>query len=909
MSIAGRRLAPHFAGLAVLSFVAASPGQPAPALKPAGLTDAYGDPLPAGAVARLGTLRLWHGAAVSSLALSPDGKVLASGGGDRWRRAGGGSWYGKQSDGEVHLWDLSNGRKLCTLKAEQGTIDCLAFSPDGRLLAAGCGCTVFTWEAASGKLLRQFYGGKHPVRLVTFSPDGRRLQTVASARDHWSTGAVTLPPDRVQLWDVATGKLLRTRGGPIGEEKKLSQPAKGETLVETLVPVAVAQSANGRRSAWCFRRQQERREGNSVSIGDGVVSLKFYDAASGQQVHQVDGLPASVNVLALSLDGRRFATAGDDSISLGLTEPPGGALLWIKGVGRAQLAFSPDGKVLASRHDCGVCLWSAGTAKTLRHWFLVPANGCGAMDEAPPPVFSAKGRVLAAAFGGFLHVWDLRQGKEQPAFPGRRRPVTNVRFSAEGPMVELAATGFARWSLGSACKRGKASAWPTLSKQGPWAAESENRWHYLDRTENKTFRLCEGVGRTVLHTLPADTRAFESGDMSSDGRGVCLCRQAKDECALVFYEVPTAQELGRLKVKCCPEDFAVFPPARLAAWMEDGKTCLADLCSGKVRELPGGAGPSHRFSYTNRLLAFSPDGQTLLAAYQRSLRFAVAESDDGAVCLWDVATGKELQRLDVRHADGSPAGLCAAAFSPDGRTLAAAAYGENGIDLWEVATGQVRRRLPGHQDQVLCLDFSPDGRFLVSGSDDGTALVWDLVTPAPLPGQDGPAAAGLERWWSRLGSPDASRADEARRMLVAASAQSVSLLARRLRPATTPAAARLTTLIAELEAERYAVREHADRELAKLHELAGPALAKALARPRALESKRRLEKLLGALDNRVPPAPLLRQLRALEVLEQIGTPEAHRLLARLAGGIPQARLTREAQAALARLDKRPAGGR
>jgi uncharacterized membrane protein YphA (DoxX/SURF4 family) len=157
--------------------------------------------------------------------------------------------------------------------------------------------------------------------------------------------------------------------------------------------------------------------------------------------------------------------------------------------------------------------------------------------------------------------------------------------------------------------------------------------------------------------------------------------------------------------------------------------------------------------------------------------------------------------------------------------------------------------------------------------------------------------AGL---WARLEAQDASRADEAIRALAASPRQAVALLRREVRPATPADPRRVARLIAGLDSEEFTSRESAARELEGLGELAEPALRKALAGRPTLEVRRRVERLLDRLV--VPPSgDALRALRAVEVLEMVGTEEARRVLREAARGAPEARLTREAKASLGRL--------
>src|SRR5260370_30049827 len=125
----------------------------------------------------------------------------------------------------------------------------------------------------------------------------------------------------------------------------------------------------------------------------------------------------------------------------------------------------------------------------------------------------------------------------------------------------------------------------------------------------------------------------------------------------------------------------------------------------------------------------------------------------------------------------------------------------------------------------------------------------------------------------------------------------------RLRPASAADSNRVARLIVDLNHEEFQVREKAANELEQLHELAAPALEKALAARPPLEGRRRLEGLLKRVQHRQRPADTVRALRAVEVLEAINTPEARQQLKALSMGTPEAQLAKDAKAALERLTK------
>jgi hypothetical protein len=237
------------------------------------------------------------------------------------------------------------------------------------------------------------------------------------------------------------------------------------------------------------------------------------------------------------------------------------------------------------------------------------------------------------------------------------------------------------------------------------------------------------------------------------------------------------------------------------------------------------------------------------------------------------------------------------AFSPDGRYLATAQE-TPAIHLWDVLAGREAGHFRGHEGGVASLLFSPDGKHLFSGGTDTTALTWDL-TRLVHPRQ--PLAAGLsaqrlESLWGDMACGDAARAFAAMRELCTCPDQAVALIKEHVRPATPGDSERVARLVADLHCDRLECRRQAQAELEGLGELAEAALRQALADDPPLDVRQRLERLLGRLAT-APPARQLGDLRAVELLEWIGTPAARQVLGELAGGAAAARLTRQASKA------------
>jgi hypothetical protein len=260
-----------------------------------------------------------------------------------------------------------------------------------------------------------------------------------------------------------------------------------------------------------------------------------------------------------------------------------------------------------------------------------------------------------------------------------------------------------------------------------------------------------------------------------------------------------------------------------------------------------------------------------------------------------VATGRELRRLDNPKEP-----YLSVDFSPNGQ-IVAAVHKDRSVHLWETATRREIGRFTCAEGPVLSLSFSTDGKTLACGNTAGTVLLWNL--PAVL--ADGaPPARSLEGAWADLADAAPSGAYAAIASLAGRPEQAVSFLGERLKPAPAIDARRVARLLTDLDSEVFKTRQTAMKELLRLGGRVEPALLRTLNAKPSLEVRFRVKALLETLSREPISADDLRALRAVQVLERIGSAGAKRLLRTLSRGDKDAALTWSARTALAGLHAR-----
>jgi RNA polymerase sigma factor (sigma-70 family) len=839
-----------------------------PVRPPAARTDGHGDPLPDGAVARLGTLRFNHGADLSFLVFTPDGKTILSVGRRLvrlWDAATGAElgqlpalapWMSdtavtipdgktlvnlnQESGGEfVRWWDLAGRNEVRTLKLPVtrrvfSAYHRDALSPDGTLAAVHVHtpAALRVFDLNDGRELHRFADGGKDVRALAFAGKDRLVTADAG--------------EAVEVREARTGKLVRRfkHGAPVD---------------------FLAVSADGRRLATFERNSQDRRDRYR-----DVIYL--WDLTSGRKEH------------ALRL-------------------PPRGGYL--------DALFSPDGKLLATSAHVNdenvLTVWDTATGRKVRD--LPGAGMCLA--------FSPDGKRLAEGSGfGKFDVWDVDGGRPFFSENSRHAHASAALLSPSGERVVTVGPSLSTWD-GSTGRRLASLPLPPDLYWDRGSCTPDGRVVVTFVRDGAAYRATLWNGRELRKefALPGPCIQIPGPTaLAADGSLLAMAQPGKQPLVRV-WDLRTRKEL---------RSFAHASPTRLF-FSRDKKTLIVagpkvsgyDLATGKelfawrMRPLKSSTqvmsvavvdGKPVPFAEDSRIawraLAISPDGRTLAAIHWTWAPVGKGSGED-RIALYDLATGKVLRHWND---SGRQANMYEAlTFSPDGRLLASSEV--DAVHFWEAASGAKIRSFRGHRAEVTSLGFDRDGRRLVSASFDSTVLVWDLtgrlrdgkLVPADL------SAADLEARWRDLADRDAARAYRAVWELAASGGRAVTFLEQKLHAVPHPDARRIARLIAELDSPRFRARQAAEAELRKLDVLAEKALGERLKSDPPLELRRRVERLLQGINDPVPAAVTLQELRALAVLEHVGSPQARTSVRALAQGADDARLTGAARATLGRL--------
>jgi WD40 repeat protein len=616
--------------------------------------DLFGDPLPPGARARLGTLRLRQGGAIQQFDFAPDGKMAAA-----------------SNDGRVCFWDVATGKEVhCLENAFSGFGAGVAFSPDGKILATGGGNAVRRWDTTTWKELPLWPLKFGRLDKLFFSPDGRTLACLGGVWQDNETAINTLV-----FLDTSTGRQLHHLEG----RKNYVVPS-----------IAFAPDSK----TWAYADRHDK-------------SIAFFEVHSGKELRRFEGHSKAAWTAAFSPDGKMLASTdidgrlhfwdtatgkllpqrGNFQVSGNLTFfPDGKRLLGWRGVpirydiasgkeiptpgprwtGESPVILSPDGTRLVWANEQHVLhLWDAATFKPIQ-------SAKGHERYVRVVAFSPDGKVVISAAGdpNCVRRWDAATGQPLPPFQNVGDDVYGLAYSPDGHTLAAGTGGH-----GGAIQLLEAATGKRLHSLvvpgdhlivGSLTFSADGR--ILMSNQGHNTRLWEMATRKVLHTIQGDVFPYgprilalsPDGQILADGGGfdapqTIHLRQAADEKDL--RELQTQNSVSSL----------IFSP--------DGKTLasggflqtikLWDVSTGRLLWQAKGR---HQREGGVYFLTFSPDGKTL-----------VSDDGEGGVYLWETATGNERWHFG-KHRYSVRSG----AFSRDGKLLATGSD-DTTILIWDLA--------------------------------------------------------------------------------------------------------------------------------------------------------------------------------------------------------------------------------
>jgi RNA polymerase sigma factor (sigma-70 family) len=655
-------------------------------------------PLPEGALARLGTTRFRHGFLIYGIAWSRDGKILASVGSGR----------------ALCLWDANTGQFLhhCNTGRRFPASYALAISPDSRTVANAEGASVKLWSIETGKELRDFTGHTNGVVALAFSPRGK----VLASGGHDTT---------IRLWDPDTGRERFVLKGHSSTVRALAFRDDGRVLASASDDgtVRLWNPRVGREMHICKRHKQEVyalafEPGGKRLVSSGVGgNVRIWDSDSGKQERIFASEKQSSNALAFAPDGKLLAVARKGSIVLHETSTGKELRRWQAHTADIKsLAWSPDGNTLASgaiwdstlrrwdpktgkertlaeethvgpvdhllfRKD-GRRLFSAGRDGRLLEWDPKTRTARSIAPALPVPsclrvfAMTPDGKTLAWASRRsaeqVIHLYDLATGKQQRELTGHTGAVLAVAFDVAGQ--RLASMGADRtvrvWQVSTGEQTWQAPV--GTGRAGPVSF----RWPPFAFSPNGKSVACELD--TTLHVLDAAT-----------GKETRRYKYGREAFALAWS--PDSSQIALVDG---------FDGPSVALW---------DVRTGEISRSWQGPGSG---TYG---IAFSPDGRFIATG---------STEGDSRVAVWELATGGKLAVFEGHHSAVIPV-----AFSPDNRMLVSGG-GDSSVLLWDL-TGRAKngKLRPG---AISAAGFSQLwDRLADDEAKTAYSAVWELVADGP----------------------------------------------------------------------------------------------------------------------------------------------------------------------------------
>jgi RNA polymerase sigma factor (sigma-70 family) len=752
-----------------------------------------------------------------------------------------------------------------------GLVLAVAFSPDDKLVAsAGFEWRFRFWDANTAKEI--FEGSlKTATTAIAFAPSGKLFATATN------TGEVS-------VWSVPEGKKLSNFKA---HKKEVALVALSE---QSDMVVSVAK--------------------------DGTIS--WNDLATGKSAKELS-LQGNITAAAISSDQKTLALA-DSKGAIYLLDPKTGNKLATLDTTRqyiAGIAFSPNGSMLASCENGYVRFWD--TAKATQ---ISKTEGAGPLFWSA--AFTADGSCIYAGDQyGQLKIFDVASGKEIRQLASYFTAIRSVALSHDGK--RLLASGADHtvhmWDVerGREMYTDKGHEAPVMA-----LAMTPDGKTLVSAAEDATVRFWNLASHTPIRQVKTGGPLY---CVACSPKGDVIAAGGTEE-TVHLWKTTTGEPLQPLSgPKTGTKGLAFSADNHVLAGMGDREIRLWEVATGQLVRTIQRPSATKDGVASSMCIAFSPDGTCLAAAghadnavsiydlsqdketmriatgrgvtrlsFSSSGRMMITAGVDGVAQIWEIATGK--QRVALAANPDSKPGFTALAITPDGQRFVTVPQTRQ-FRVRDAITAGEFGNFSGHKGYVHDVVFSPDGKFLYSASADTTIWVWDFNRLAGKE-QNIPLILGaedLESLWLQLSKEDVAEAYVAMGFFGRAPNQAITVIKSKLKPEV-DLDKRIPTWVEELESPDFAVRQKASSALQAVVNDAEPTLRAMLATKPPLETSLRVRKILEKLQT--PPPERLRMLRALEILEYIGTEETRQIVETWSHGSQDSWLTHQAKISLLR---------
>jgi len=527
-------------------------------------------------------------------------------------------------------WKLSLGGHTAGIRAVSITPDCQ------HVISVSMDKAIKVWELSTGKLLRTLEGHNDYVNAISVTPDGKYL--ISGSGDYF----IGSRDCTIKIWELSTGKLLRSLEG------------HNESINAVIVTP----------------------DGNQIISGSYDKTIKVWELSTGKLLRSLDGHTSSVHTVSLTSDGKYIVSGSWDN-TIKIWEFSTGRLLhsldghidWVYSV-----SVSPDGKYIVSgsgdyfgdSRDCTIKIWELSTGRLIR-------NLEGHTKSVNTVQVTQDGnQIVSGSHDMTIKLWEFSTGKLTSSLEGHTDDINAVSVTPNGKYI-------------------------------------------VSGSNDKTIKVWDfSTGRLLCsfqgHTEKVNTvKVTPNNKYVISGSGDYYNTESRD-CTIKIWELATGKLICSLEghTSGVSAVCVTFDCKYIISGSYDGTIKVWEFATGKLlRSLC----PKWTRESVNSV-TITPDGKYIVSG----------SNNTNSIKVWEFATGK-LQSKFCMHI----LMVNAVSVTPDGKYIISGSQ-DNTIKICELSTGKLLHSLEGHTDNVNTVSVTPDGKYVVSGSQDKTVKVWEFVT-------------------------------------------------------------------------------------------------------------------------------------------------------------------------------------